>query len=34
MKNIAGTLGTIDAIGFIGTKVYMPWYWSEGMLVL
>ena len=34
MKNIAGALGSVDAIGYIGTKVYMPWYWAEGMLVL
>ena len=34
MKDISGSLATVDAIGFIGTKIYLPWYWAEAMLTL
>ena len=27
-------MGTVDALGTIFTKIYLPWYWSEAMINL
>lgn len=34
MKDVSGVLSVSDSVGFLSTKLYYPWYWSETMLNL